>query len=1221
MQSVNTCVRPWLLIGLCSLHSLAWGQLTSGSLTGVVSDPSAAVIPGAKVVLTDTDKAYDYPGTTDGTGRYLITNLPPSTYEIRVEARGFKAHTQSGIILNVGTRLSVDIRLEVEATAQTAEVTGASPLLATQDAVTGQEIDRSMIGALPLYGRSLLDLAYLAPGVIQNAGLSYGPSHGSNDFVSNGGRTMTAELLIDGITASSYEPNTGIYTNLYVPSVDAVQEFKLVQNNYTAEEGFSGNTYVNMVMRSGTNSYHGTLYEFLRNDKLNANNFFSNRQGGKVPPVRQNQYGLTFGGPVRKDKTFFFVDWEGVRAHSGVTRSAGVPSAAMRNGDFREICPEGFDSAGMCVNPNHQLWDPYSGIYTPAQGGRVAQTFIPFNNLATFRSAGNPGLDGTPFQLAPVPGNLIDPVAAKIMPYFPLPNLGVGTPSYNRFTNWTGSGVNVSAADKFDVRIDQRFSDKTSFMVRYSHALNSSDAWNAFGNALDVVSNGPATGGSRSVALMFNETFNPTTLFSLSLGFSRNYVNDQGVAADFPSFDPIKDLGLPAYMLTSGVPTSPAITINNYTVVGNNSIGAQTFGIYVNGIQVYQLLPIFTKMKGHHELKFGAEWRENQMNWYQVGRPMGQFSYSQFGTTSQFPGSGGGDSMATFLTGVGGSGSYQISPHFSTTSYRWGGFVQDNWRATEKLTLNIGLRYDLEIPRTERYNRMSWLDTTVALPIHPAPIDPTTWPSALPYMPDVTHPVGGIQFASNSQRQYAETNYKDWGPRFGLAYRIRNNLVLRGGYGLFYNPTVNGTFGGGQLGNEGFNASTNTLTTRNGDGVTPWGRLSSPWPDGLLLPTGASLGALTNVGIGIQEHLRTNSLAPPYTQTWSAGFQYQLLGGWVVTANYVGTKGTHLYYRSGGNYDVLGSWVEQEATNPALVTALNTKVPNPYYNVINTPGCGMCGPTITASQLLKPYPQDSYYYDVAPPWANSIYNAFQLTVEKVMAHGLAVLVSYTNSKSLDDSSASTYAVDGLFSSVRNPNNYRGERSLSEWDIPQVFQASYVWNLPFGKGQKWGGGWNPIVNGILGGWQTNGIWRFDNGQPISISLNGGLCPATYSCGYPEQTGSVHVNPKSLWLTQGYFANANSVLSVPANYVVGNAPREQPNVRKPGTNNASLSLFKQFSLSKLREGSRLEFRAEAFNALNHVVFGGPASTFNAGGFGNVTSQANSPREIQLALRLYF
>jgi hypothetical protein len=232
-----------------------------------------------------------------------------------------------------------------------------------------------------------------------------------------------------------------------------------------------------------------------------------------------------------------------------------------------------------------------------------------------------------------------------------------------------------------------------------------------------------------------------------------------------------------------------------------------------------------------------------------------------------------------------------------------------------------------------------------------------------------------------------------------------------------------------------------------------------------------------------------------------------------------------------------------------------------------------------------------------------------------------VLVSYTNSKSIDDSSASTYAVDGLFSSTRNPNNYRAERSLSEWDIPQVFQASYVWQLPFGKGQKWGTGWNSIVNGVLGGWQTNGIWRFDNGQPISISLNGGLCPATYSCGYPEQTGSVQVNPKSLWLTQGYFANANSVLSVPANYVVGNAQREQPNVRKPGTNNASLSMFKQFSLNKLREGSRLEFRAEAFNALNHVVFGAPASTFNAGGFGTVTSQANSPREIQMALRLYF
>ena len=1224
------------------ISSGAWAQVTSGSLTVVVTDPTGAVIPAAKVTLTDTNKGYDYPATTDAVGRYVITNLPPSDYSLKVEAPGFKTLQRPGIVLDVGTRISADVTLEVGATAQSVEVVGAAPMLSTQDSVTGQEVNRALIDNLPLVDRSILDLAFLAPGVTQVPGSAYGRNTSLN-FVSNGGRNDTAEILVDGITATSYEPNTGINTPLYTPSVDAVQEFKIMQNNFTAEEGFSGNTYINMVLRSGTNGLHGSVYEFLRNDKLDSNNWFSNSNNGKLPPLRRNQFGGSIGGPIKKDKTFFFFDFDGTREHYGVTHNAGVPDVAERQGDFGELCARGggtFDSNGICSTAasqgDGQLWDPYSGVYQ-AGTGRVLQTPIPFNNLATFQSAGNANLNGTGFQLPATPGNLIDPVAFKMMQAYPMPNVGSQGPTGfgNPYNNWTGSGVGTNTGNQYDIRIDHRFTERTAFNARYSQGWGTYHNWNCFGNALDPCTQGPGVWGSRSVALSLNHTFSPSTLLNVSLGFTRGLSDTKGIGKDFPDFNPITDLGLPSYLGTDNGPiASPNIYLyGGYSSAnGPESIGAQPWSIYKNGNQVYHLLSTLTHMRGHHELKFGGEFRVQQMNWFQDGTPGGVYIYDQY-STSQFPYWSGGDAMASFLTGTPSPnqwGEYEISPHFSTQNYRWGGFIQDNWRATEKLTINLGLRYDLEIPRTERYNRMSHLDPALPVPIQPAAIDSSSWvyengahnTVPIPFaIPNVTSPTGGLVFATGKQRHIVDTYFKDIGPRVGISYRLRNNLVFRTGYGLFYNPTQWGTTGAGPVGNEGFEPVTGWVTTMNGDGVTPWSRISNPEPDGLLMPTGPSLGVLTNLGTGINEPLLSSNI-PPYTQTWSAGFQYQLAGSWLFEANYIGTKGTHLYYHGAGTMQSFGSWIEQASLNADIRAAMGTYVPNPYYGVINTPGCGMCGPTIQAGHLMLPFPQFSGISQPNPPWANSIYNALQIRVEKRLSNGLSMLMTYTNSKSIDDSSVSTSTEwIGGFGSMRDPNNIKLERSLSEWDIPQTFQISYVYQLPFGKGKRWGGTWNSILNGFLGGWQTSGMWRFDSGQPISLGATGGTAPWGYSAGNPNQNGTLKVNPKSKWFTDGYFANAADVLSIPPDYTIGNASRMEPNVRLPGTRNATLSVFKEFSLNKLREGSKLEFRAEAFNGLNHPQFGNVANTFGTDNFGDVQSQVNTPREMQMALKLYF
>ncbi|MFB3920557.1 MAG: carboxypeptidase regulatory-like domain-containing protein [Terriglobia bacterium] len=1222
-------------------------QVTSGSLTGVVSDPSGAVIPGAKVGLKDESKGYDYPATTDSVGRYLFTNLLPSTYSLTVEAGGFKTYRRKDIVIAVGTRLSADVMLEIGATAQSVEVTGAVAALSTQDAVTGQEVNRAMINDLPLVGRAVFDLAFLAPGVIQAPGATFGPSNNGNNFSSNGGRNAITEVLVDGVSATSYEPNTAINTLLYTPSVDAVQEFKIMQNNYTAEEGFTGNTYINVVLRSGTNNFHGSVYEFLRNDKLDANNWFTNQAGGKIPPLRRNQYGGTFGGPIKQDRTFFFFDWDGTREHGGATHNAGVPSAAERLGDFSEICTAPdmgsgtFDANGICSNGDHQLWDPYSGIYV-AGTGRQLTVPIPYNNLATYMSstadpniAANMAQLPAQYRLAQVPGNLIDPVSAKMIQYFPMPNLGTpGTASYDRYNNWTASGVNTSRNDQFDIRIDHRFTDATTFNARYSHAWGQYHNMNCFGNALDTCTQGPGIGGSRSVALNLNHTFSPTTLLSVSAGFTRGLSDTGGIARDFPNFNAVTDLGMPDYINATGDFASPVIYLyGGYaTVAGGEALGAQAWSIYKNGNQVYHLLSTLTHMHGRHELKFGGEFRVNRMNWYQVGPTNGLTIFDQF-STSEYPWWGGGDALASFLTGTGSGnqwGEYEIASHFSTQNFRWGGFVQDNWRATDKLTVNIGLRYDLEIPRTERYNRGANLDPTLSIPIQPAAVDPDTWPSILGPVPDVTNPTGGVVFLSDKQRRIVDTHFNNFGPRLSLAYRFLPSTVFRAGYGLFYMPTEFGTSGAGLGGTDGFMQVTNWNQTLPGKPTVPWGRQSDPFPGGPLMPTGSSLGALTNLGVGITDPLR-DVIDPPYMQTWSAGIQRELPGNWLLDVNYVGTKGTHLYFHSAGNMDYFGPWIENMATDSALREALGTYVPNPYYGVITTPGSGITGQEIAASQLLHKYPQFTGVNQYFPPWANSIYHAFQLRMEKRMSNGLAVLVTYTNSKSIDDASVSTYTEWlGGFGQLRNPNNRKLERAVSEWDIPQVFQVGYLYQLPFGKGKRWGSGWNSVVNAILGGWQTNGIWRFDNGQPIHLGMSGGTSPDTYGGQLPNVTGKLIVNPKSMWFTDGYFMNAESVIQFPDQWTIGNAPRMMPDVRLPGTKNAALSLFKEVSLNKLREGSRLEFRVETFNALNHPQFGNVNTTFNnevsignrgAQGFGNVQSQVNTPREVQLALKFYF
>jgi hypothetical protein len=1197
-----------LILGFAAFYSpAAQAQVYGGSLTGVATDPSGAVIPGARVVLTDDDKGFKYTATTDSEGRYILRNLPPGKYSLTVTVQGMRPHTQSGITLTVGQNAQADAHFELQGTAETVSVTETASLLQTQDASTGQLVNQKFINDLPLTSRSVFNLAQMAPGVTQAAGGSFGLNAGSVNFISNGGRNSEADIVMDGASQTNQENNSGITTALYTPPVDAVQEFNVQQNTYSADIGFGGNTVINVVTKSGTNQFHGSLFEFLQNSALNANNWYNNLAGVKISPRKQNQFGGTFGGPIRKDKTFFFVDYQGTRTRSQGTTRAGVASALERQGDFGEVCTRNggvFDSAGKCSVASGQIWDPYSSTYSSSLGGAVRSAVVPFNNLATYISPGNPKLAGTPYALPIKAGNLIDPVALKMMQYFPLPNLGVGTSSYNYLNNWIGANGSSSNDDRYDVKIDHRLNDASQLSGRLSHSVGTSEGVNCFGNIADPCTQGPNNGYAYSAALNYNRTFSPTLVLSVSYGYVRSFSYTHGVAQDFKDFNPVTTLGLPQYMLTSGFVATPNIQLGNgYQAVSSQNLGSQTFSILQYPLDTHDLNVSMDKIRGKHEFKFGYEGRMHIISFLQVGYPEGNFSYSQTGTSQSPSGSSGGDALASLLIGFpqGGSG-YGIDVAVTTRNFAHAWYFQDNWRPTNRLTVNLGLRYELTLPRTERYNRMSFIDPNVASPLQ---------------VPGVPNLKGGLQFASGSNPSPYNVDPMNFGPRVGIAYRTKGDIVVRTGFGVFFDAIKGAASGTGGGGFTGFNWNTPLLLSYQSDGATPWGRISNPFPQGIQLPPGNSLGLLTGLGLGISGPIQTWNNTP-YVTTWNFGLQREFKGNILVDANYLGTKGTHLYFGGAGSLNYLGSWVETASSD--TITQLNSKVANPFFGIITNPASSISAATVTYNQLVKPYPQFSGFSGNDPPTANSIYNSLQVRVEKRFSKGLQLLGTYVFSKSIDNSSAACGCTTWLggATSLQDPNKRFLERSVSQFDIPQVAQFSYVYQLPIGRGKQFGANWNKVVDSLLGGWQTNGLWRFDNGMPLALGVSTSQALPTYGGQRPNLLGPLTRNDGSNWLTQ-YFATPTNAVTPPP-FTVGNAPREISSARAPGTATTALSFFKQFALP-IREGSMLEFRAEAFNALNHPQFSPPNLTVGSSAFGKVTGQANSPRQVQLGLKLYF
>jgi hypothetical protein len=847
-------------------------------------------------------------------------------------------------------------------------------------------------------------------------------------------------------------------------------------------------------------------------------------------------------------------------------------------------------------------------------------------------------------------GNLVNPISLKVMSYFPLPNTGgaAGTSSYNPYSNYNGSASNTSANNQFDLKLDNRFTDNDQLSVRFSHQWGNSLGGNLFGNALDAYTQGPVTDTVYSGAVNYTHTFNATTLLTITGGYDHSFSDTAGNAAEFPGTT-IQSLGFTgvaaSQLLASGFTGLPAFRLSSQysNENGNASIGGQPYAGLIYGRDVYQFAGTISKTIGNHTIQFGPEFRSHRINFEQFGYPNGLFSFNQ-GGTSQY-GSIGGDALATFMTGFANDWSaYEIPAAPATQNLQYGGFIQDNWHVNSRLTLNLGVRYDIDAPRTERNNQMSYFSLTAPSPLAGTPGLPAT---------------GSLEYVGqdgNGRSPYG-TYYGAVGPRFGLAYRLGTNWTIRGGYGIFYDPSKYGAAGtgSGAAGFLGYDQQTSQSAYQNNN-ITPNNIVGQPIS---ISPVqGNSQGVYTNLGSQLNGVPIFQFDTLPSEQTWSFGIQRELPFNILVDAEYVGRKGSHLYL--GGDVYAVDHLSQSVASafqaNPGAYTQM---VPIP--TAIKSAVTGVTPPnsnpitynnTWEAFNANLPYPQypflngQSGLTNVDPPIANSIYNAFQLKVEKRMSHGLQFLVTYTKSKSIDDSSiggAGVY-IDGYsgatLASIQDPNNLSLERSLSEFDISQVAQVTAVYALPFGKGKHFGANWNPVMDAFLGGWQVNGIYRWDTGLPLLFFLNGGTSLPTYGPQRPNMPTQLQLSG-TVGPNVNYFSNAAGAQQapvavaqpagstgpvcytsvwIPCQYALGNAPRTSPNLRQPGTDNVTASLFKSFPLG-FREGARLEFRAEAFNLFNRVQFAAPATTVGQSNFGMITSQANSPREMQLALKLYF
>lgn len=1120
-----------LAAGLSFGAAVLVAQQGRGTIQGVVTDSSGAAVPAAQVTVTGIATNQSFQTETTNDGLYQAPNLAVGEYTVAAEKAGFRRSVRSGIQLQVDQRAQVNIRLDVGQIAETVEVKGEAPLVDTSSTSLGKVVDQRRVTELPLNGRNALALTLLTPSVKSNAGptASGFADRGiqlSSISINGGPNAMNGQLLDGGNNIQSYIGEVAIN-----PGVDSVEEFKVQSGVMPAEYGFTGGGVINMVTRSGTNRLHGSVYEFLRNDALDARNTFA----AVKPPFRYNQFGASAGGPAIRDRTFFFGNWEEYRYRRSQSRIGSFPTAGQREGDFSDLR----NNQGRLI----PIYNPFS---TQGSGAAATRQLFPGNAI---------------------PPNLIDPVAKNINQFYPLPNRAPTDPFTNA-NNFQTLASEIQAMRQYTIKADHRFGASNSMFGRYSFFNHKTD--NGAGGATiypnEVVAKRDDDLKNWNVVVSDTHIISPSIVNEVRVGATRGYF--PFVVRSFGGGWPAK-LGLP--------PIVPADTMPS---IGNGLPGFNTGTAGLRGSLNWQFLDQVNLVRGAHSLKAGFDLRLLQGHNLQRSAPSGSFTFGAGLTGNPVSPAGTGSAYATFLLGAVSSASVTTHVGESQVSHSISGYVQDDWKVTRRLTVNLGLRYDFQSQPVERNSGSTNFDPACRLPNGLA---------------------GCIVFAGldGQPRNWRGEDYRDFGPRIGFAYDVFGNTrtVLRAGYGILY-PS--------QMWRENYPNSNGFAQTSTSypqaDANRPAFLLRQGFPSAPVPPQGRALGAAAFLGQNVAFDEPNGSI--PRSQQFSVSLQQQLFGSWLVEASYSGNLGRGF---TAGGYDLN----QLDPQYLPLGQALLQQVPNP--NAGRVPGA-LGGATISREQSLKPFP---YYSGITvrnPRLGSYTSHLFLFSAEKRMSHGLTFLFSSTSGKIISDSLATPVNFGPIeqASIVGYQNgkyNRRAERSLDPTDVAKRVTVSALYELPFGRGAK---AWNKLT----GGWQVNAIGILQTGIPLNVTgANNQRANRPDSTGTPAGLGG---GTAQRWFNTLQFVN-------PAPFTFGNVGRTLPDVRTPGTVNWDLSFIKN---TRVAERASVQFRAEMFNFMNHVNLGNPNTGFSpgadgrnqSGAFGTITS-ARDARTVQMALRVSF
>jgi hypothetical protein len=1172
-------------IALMSMPQLANAQGFTGGLRGAVHDANG-VVPGVEVQITNEATGIKRSVTTNDVGEYSFAAVEPGTYTIRVALQGFRTTERSGVRIGTQQFLVFDVTLEVGALSESVTVTGQAPLIERANASKGDVLDSQTLETLPAPGRNAFMVGVAVPTVVASGDPQFNRQQDQTNasLLSLGGGTRRGNnYLLDGVPITDLRNRASAN-----PTIEAIEEVKVQVHTYDAEMGRTGGGVFNVAAKSGSNKMHGSGFFQNRPNGLLTNNYFSELAGEPKPPGYYHLYGGGVGGPIVKNRTFFWAATEGYESNTTRGIQVTFPTAAERSGDFSNFR----NGAGQLI----VIYDP---LTTRTVNGQLVRDPFPGNRI---------------------PANRINAVAANILKAIPLPDTNSddgGTPNYTR------TAQIIDRAMMYTGKVEHKFTDSVSLTGFYLYNKTDEPCSDYFEPGLNGANRFADPNDyllkRRPQVLALNNTWvlSNSTVASFRFGYTR-FPDNQTLTA---SFDPAT-LGFSSRFL--GLVTSPKFPAG--TIEGYDQAAGQTFGaITPNSLNYYSngLNGSVSHFVGRHTMKFGADYRKVGADFFSPGEGSGNFNFDKYFTSAD-PTSDGtatsGSSFASFVLGYPTGdptnlSTMPVSTPLNVFQRYVAGYAQDDWRVSSKFTLNFGLRVEHETGMREVENRISvGFDQNAVSPVNVTiPADPIAGTAARQVK-------GGLLYAGQNGANEFQGNPPalKWSPRVGAVYSLNTNTVVRGGYGIFWAPwnyqqpsTTSNNYG-----QTGYTVNTSTPQNQFVPSVT----LDNPFPNGLVQPQGNALGLLT--GLGTSVNFIDQNKGAPRVQQYSLDIQRELPGAMAVIVTYMGSRGDNLGF--GGTADATININQLDPKYMALGARLNDSVANPFFGNPNA-GPLSTEATLTRGQLLRPFPEFLNVFARQSTGARSRYNAGVLELQKRVTHGWGGRFSYTYSR-LDDNQfgeTNQYSQIGGGSSGANTgralNNYDldAEYSRSLLDVPHRLVLAPIFELPFGNGRRWLSQ-GSVANAIAGGWTVAGVFEFVSGFPIAVAQNG---DNTGTFGGEQRPNVVDATTAATsgdretrfngWINPAAYSPA-------AAFTFGNAPRTNPDLRTPDRNNIDFVISKDVAV---RSGVHGQIKLELLNLTNHVKTNGPEQRLGRSDFGLITAQAGFMRITQLTFRLGF